>query len=173
MAMGALYQSGDDKPYHVSVGAVLFNDKFEVCVHRCTQSMVPDRYKWLTDGLDIMYTLMRESLENDEPLEAAVHRGLAEEFGAIGEIEKYLGARIANVTTPNGFGFEKTTLYHAVRLCELGERDPEDEEGFSELVWVPVVELLGLMKEQATKTNRSELNEVEVIERFMASYDIQ
>ena len=41
--------------YHISVGAVVFNDTFEVCVHHLFRKDVPKRLQFLSGGLDDIY----------------------------------------------------------------------------------------------------------------------
>ena len=50
--------------------------------------------------------LMRETLEDDETLEQAVSRGVKEEFGVEGKLEKYIGTVIHQVSSPT-VTFEK------------------------------------------------------------------
>ncbi len=165
------YQHGLPQPYHVSVGAVVFNDDFKICTHHFTTEQVPKQLRHLCGGLSDVYHLMRESLEDGEVLEAAVRRGIQEECGATGEIEKYLGSLVCTVTAPKST-FEKTTLYHAVRLHELGERLIDDVESTSMLEWYSPFELLALYEQQAKATNRAELHEAEIIRRFIAAYNL-
>lgn len=169
--MDNLYKYAIDSPYHVSVGAILFNDKNEICVHRFLSKSIPKESLHLTGGLDEVYLLMRETVHDNEPLEMAALRGIEEEFGAIGKVEKYLGALTAKVDDGNSFFFEKVTHYFAIRLKVLSLRNTSDIEGRSELLWLTPEEALGLFKEQARKTKREELNEVEIIKRFINTYE--
>lgn len=169
MDKATFYQHGLPQPFHVAVGAVLFNDDLEICVHHLFVSKMPERLRFLSGGLDEYYHLMRESLEGNEPLHDAVHRGLYEEFGAKGNIERYLGSVECRVTTPK-HQFQKTTIYHAVRLIELGERPDIDEESRSKMEWHAPEALLEMFRRQATLTDRPELDELAVVERFIAIY---
>jgi 8-oxo-dGTP pyrophosphatase MutT (NUDIX family) len=112
---------------------------------------------------------MRESLEDGETLQEAVLRGCLEEYGATGVIEKYLGAKIDIIVTPTK-DFQKCTLYHAVRLTSLGERTGTDAEKTTELEWYSPTDLLMLLDRQCAQTTRPELDEREVIRRFIESY---
>jgi len=49
-----------------------------------------------------LYLLMRETVEDGESLYDAVARGLQEEFGLSGEVERYLGSTRNTFTRPNG-----------------------------------------------------------------------
>jgi len=170
--MSKFYQHTLPQAFHLSVGAVLFNDKMEICTHHFIEKYHPKELKYLLGGLDDAYHLVRESLEGDESLQSAVLRGVYEEFGAKGVVEKYLGPLTCTVKTPTK-AFQKLTLYHSVRLTELGERPDIDEESHSEMEWYAPKELLDLYKKQATLTDREELNEVEVIRRFIEAYEIE
>lgn len=169
--MNGLYQNTTTSLYHISVGAVLFNDKMEVCVHHFFEEQVPEKLRFLLGGLKEGHHLMRETLEDGETLEDAVTRGLHEEFGARGVIEKYLGAQTCIVGTPTR-EFEKVTLYHAVRLEELGERPNVDEESRSKMEWYSPSALLALYERQRSLTTRPELDESVIVERFMKAYGL-
>jgi hypothetical protein len=165
------YQHGLPQPFHISVGAVLFDEEFKVCVHHFTTKDLPPNVQFHSGGLPDFYHLMRESLEGNEPLHDAVHRGIYEEYGATGIIERYLGAMECQVQTPTTT-FQKITLYHAVRLKELGERPHIDEESVSKMELHTAPELLEIYRAQAEKTDRPELQEGEIIQRFMHAYNI-
>lgn len=169
--MAKFYQHSLPQPYHISVGALLFNDRFEIGVHHFRIEHIPEQLRFLADNLPDIWHLMRESLEDGETLEAAVLRGCQEEFGAVGTVEKYLGAKIDQILTPSK-SFQKCTLYHAVRLQTLGERTGDDGENVSQLEWYAPHDLLALFDEQVQKTNRPELDERELVERFMVAYGL-
>ena len=107
--MDKFYQHSLPQPFHISAGAVLFNDRMEICTHHFVADKVPENIRFLMGGLAEGYHLMRESLEGDESLQTGVHRGLYEEFGATGTIEKYLGSLTCTVVTPQR-SFEKLTI---------------------------------------------------------------
>ena len=160
------FQHTPDQPYHISVGAVLVNENGEVCVHKRTRENLPPEFHDALGGLDEVYILRRESLENDESLEESVLRGIREEFGASGELGKYLGS-IQTVIQPKSYPFQKTTLYFAVRLTELGARPEDDEEIDSILEWHPIEFLIERMKEQAASTDRGDLDESVILETYV------
>ena len=168
--MDNLYKFNSSNPFHISVGAVLFNKQNKVCVHKYCSEKTPNQVKHLMGGLDVVHILMRETLQDDESLEKAVHRGLREEFGAEGETEKYLGSIVCPVEDGKGRIFEKTTLYHSVRLKTLGERDPDDDENFSEILWLAPNVLLQIMQKQEHDTKRQELHESIIMGRFKEVY---
>jgi ADP-ribose pyrophosphatase YjhB (NUDIX family) len=158
------------QPFHLSVGAVLFDNDLRICVHSLDADAVPDSLKFLTGGLRHAYLLMRESLEVGETIVDAVHRGLAEEFSVEGTVEKYLGAIDCMVTTPTST-FQKTTLYHAVRLEKMNKRSvTDDPESRSTLEWYEPEKLVELLTTQEQLTNRPELHEVEIVKRFIEAY---
>ena len=161
-----MHQHSADRPFHISVGAVLVNSEGNICVHRRTLENTPEKYVFAMGGLGDVVILMRESLENNETLEQAVLRGIREEFGAEGKIIQYLGSIQANVQT-TAHAFEKTTLYYSVQLTLLGER-PEDAESDSELLWLPPGELIARMKYQGANTHREDLDESKIIETYVS-----
>ena len=115
--MTKLFQHSQDNPFHISVGALLVNDKGEILVHKARAADMDSEYRYKLGGLDEAYILMRESLENGETLEKGVARGLKEEFGVEGKIERYLGSLQFEVE-----GFEKTTLFFQVSFVKQGKR---------------------------------------------------
>lgn len=158
----SLFQHSPENPFHISVGAVLVNEGGKILAHRALASAIEPDYRYKLGGLDEAYILMRESLEDSETLEKGVARGLAEEFGATGTIERYLGSIQITVE-----GFEKTTLYFLVRLDGLGERPKDDAESFTELVWMEPKELAAKMRAQGAKAGRTDLDESKAIEAYL------
>lgn len=71
-AQPTFFQAKNEQPYHLSIGAVLFNEDGRVACHHFPEIL----------GQKDIYILMRESVEDEEtPLET-LQRGLEEEFGA-------------------------------------------------------------------------------------------
>ena len=68
-----------EHPYHLSVGAVVYDQEGQIAVHHFAERF----------GAKDIYTLMRETIEYQEPLPTAVARGLKEEFDLTGTIEMY------------------------------------------------------------------------------------
>jgi ADP-ribose pyrophosphatase YjhB (NUDIX family) len=164
--MQKLFQHSKESPFHVSVGAVLYNEKGEILVHKFNRETVPQHLQYLLGDMDEVYQFMRESIENDESLEGAIARGLQEEFGVTGSITRYLGSTC--VVCPARHGeWEKTTLYCAVALETQDERPSDDEESFSELVWVSPEFLLEKMKIQAAPEHPAHLNDLKILETFL------
>jgi ADP-ribose pyrophosphatase YjhB (NUDIX family) len=160
--MSQLFRATKEYPYHLSVGAVLLNSKDQVCCHYFDEYRTADDY-----GKDFII-LMSESLEGDEPLGAAAHRGLMEEFGAKAEIISFIGA--FNTSVPNeGYQFEKTTVYFLCRLISQDEklRLADDPESGSELRWLSLGEAITHMKQQSGQfePRRTDLNQSNVLER--------
>lgn len=164
--MTSIYQHTVENPFHVSVGAVLVNDKGEVCVHSFPTSELPEDVRSAV-STERVYILMRESVENGETLSQTVERGLQEEFGAIGTVKRYLGSLRGNAISSKGFGsFQKTTLYFLVELKSMGER-PDDEESSSELQWVEPRVLIEKMRAQKSNS-RDDMDESEILENYLA-----
>ncbi len=171
--MSKFYQHTLPQPFHISVGAVLFNNQHEICLHHFYKKDVPEKLHFLADYLDEVWHLMRESIEGNDPLQDAVLRGVQEEFGVIGEVDKYLGAKIDTITGPNQEPFEKLTIYHSVKLIEFGERSNIDAENKTVMEWHSPQAALEIYREQASKTTRPELDESIIIERFIEAYDLK
>jgi hypothetical protein len=135
------YFSGSkDYPHHISVGAILLNDEGKVACHYYEEQIrkYPSKF----------HTLMHESIELNETLEEALHRGLDEEFSAKAKIREYVGSLVINYNVEDS-SIEKTVLYF---LCDLvsitDERDLTDPENQSEIKWMDIDKLVEIMKEQ-------------------------
>ena len=162
-----LFQHHADSPFHISVGAVLVNNEGKILTHYRTVKTTPAQYLNTLGGLEDAYTLMRETIENGESIEGAVLRGLREEFGAEGTIEKYLGSiRIPQLHAKTRT-FEKTTLYFQVTFTKQNERPTDDGESHTELIWETPEFLIERMREQGRTANREDLDESEIIEAYV------
>ena len=160
--MKNIYKGTTENPFHLSVGAVLINDKNEVCCHYFKE------FKLKTDlvTLENFYILMRETIEPGESLEDALSRGLLEEFGARGTTVSYVGSiksQFNRINTP----IEKTTLYFLVNLIDFDftKRRMNDEENSSITQWQPIDFLISKMKEQSQRCERTDLDESIILER--------
>ncbi len=162
------FQGNNEHLRHISVGAVVLNDKSEICCHHFTKGQLPGY--WPDLGINDFYILMRETLNPNETLEQALHRGLMEEFGATAEMIDYVGSIRCNFK-PNTEGareIEKTTLYFLCKLIgqDLSKRNTEDIEGKTDIEWHTADFLIPKMKEQAQKYNRPDIDESSVLERL-------
>lgn len=168
------FQGNNEHPRHISVGAVVLNDKGEVCCHHFVRGDLPGY--WPDLGINDFYILMRETLNPNETLEECLHRGLMEEFGMTAKLIDYLGS-IKCHFKKNIEGekeIEKTTLYF---LCEfvsqdLSKRSKEDIEGETEVEWHSAEFLIPKMKDQAIKYDRPDISEAEVLEKLDKSINI-
>ena len=75
------FQASKTQPYHLSIGAVLFNQEGCIACHHFKEIF----------GFKDIYILMRESMEDDETPLMTLHRGLKEEFGATAYPIAFLG----------------------------------------------------------------------------------
>lgn len=164
--MTSIYQHTIENPFHISVGAVLVNEKGEICVHTFPTSELSEDIRSAVKA-ERVYILMRESVEDGETLSETVTRGLQEEFGATGTVKRYLGSLRGRALSSKGFGtFQKTTLYFLVELEKMGER-PADEESHSELQWIEPQELIEKMQAQRSNS-RDDMDESEILENYLA-----
>ena len=167
--MTSIYQHSVVNPFHISVGAVVVNDKGEILTHKMLKKDVPAdmllAFNYDSVQKDEIYTLMRETLEDGEVLTDAVMRGVREEFGVEGTVEKYLGSIQAKAFAWDK-EFEKTTLYFQVSLTTQNKR-PEDPEDFSILEWRTPEFLIQKMQEQGQSMNRTDLDESKIIEAYV------
>lgn len=153
------FQSNQNQPYHLSIGAVLFDLNGHIACHHFEEIY----------GKKDIYFLMRESMENDETPLMTLHRGLKEEFGATALPITFLGSLSGFLPDPH-LSFEKTTLYVACQLIEWNpnNRDPNDPEASSTIKWFEPNELIALMKQQGIRLqHRVDMDESEMIERAL------
>ncbi len=160
------FQGNKDHPQHISVGAIVVNDKKEICCHHLFAKDL--KGYWTNEGLDDFYLLMRETLEPGETLEVALHRGLREEFGVTAEIVDYVGAIQSSFrdNVDATVRIEKTTPYF---LCKFLSQDISKREGDLEsktaLEWRTAEFLIPRMKAQSEKFGRTDVDESSILER--------
>lgn len=159
------FQGHSLHPQHVSVGGILMNEKGEVCCHHFHTKGL--KGYWAEQKFDDAYLLMRETIEPNETLEHALHRGLQEEFGATGEFVDYIGS-IKSLFTHKGVEVEKTTLYFLCKLVSqnLLHRAKDDDETQSIVEWQTPGYLIPRMKAQTTKYGRTDVDESSILERL-------
>lgn len=161
------FQGNSKHPQHVSVGAVLVNEKGEICCHHFDSSKGKFEGYWEEQGLDDFYILMRETIEPGETLEEALERGLLEEFGAEAEIIDYIGS-IQSHFESKKVVVEKTTLYFLCNLKsqDLKKRSSGDVEFESQIEWQTADFLIPKMKEQSAKYGRTDIDESSILEKL-------
>lgn len=161
------FQGYDKHPQHISVGGILMNDKGEVCCHHFRTE---DLKGYWPEHLphDQFYILMRETVEPNETLEAAFHRGLMEEFGATADFVDYVGS-IESHFDDHGVDIQKTTLYFLGKLKsqDISKRSSDDGEQGSTLEWHKPEFLVEKMKEQPKRFGRTDVDESSILERMM------
>lgn len=159
------FQGNYSHPQHISVGGILLNEKKEICCHHFYTKDL--KGYWNEEGLDDFYILMRETLEPNETLEHALHRGLQEEFGATAKLVDYVGS-IKSSFKHKEVAIEKTTLYFSCELIsqDLSRRTANDIEKNSLVEWRQVDYLIPIMKEQAIKFKRTDVDESSILERL-------
>lgn len=140
------------------------NAKREICCHHFFTKNL--KGYWADEKIDNFYLLMRETLEPNESLEQALHRGLQEEFGATGEMIDYVGS-IKSAFKHKGVDIEKTTLYFLCKLInqDLLKRIGNDIESKSTVEWRTPDYLIPRMKEQAIRFSRTDVDESIILER--------
>lgn len=153
------FQASKEQPYHLSVGAVLFNEEGQIACHHFEEIL----------GQKNVYILMRESMEDDETPLMTLHRGLKEEFGATAEAIAFLGS-LSGYLPDKRLPFDKTTLYIACRLIDWNpeNRDPDDPEASSTITWMEPDILIAIMQQQGIRFNhRVDADESEMIKRAL------
>jgi hypothetical protein len=159
------FQGNFQHPQHTSVGAILMNDKKEICCHHFYTKDL--KGYWAEQGLDDFYILMRETIEANETLEHALHRGLMEEFGATATLNDYAGS-IQSYFLHRDVTIQKTTLYFVCNLLsqDISKRTGSDIEENSLVEWHTADFLIPRMKEQGQKYKRTDIDESSILERL-------
>jgi len=159
------FQGTKINPYHISIGAVVRNERGEICCHYFKN------FEHKSVGsFENLYLLMRETIEPNETIEQCLERGLMEEFGITANMVSYLGSIQSRFPIINSeIKIEKTTLYFLCDLVSLdkNKRKAEDFEASSEIIWVEPNKLIEIMTEQGIKTNREDADESVVIKRLI------
>src|SRR5579862_4974674 len=152
------FQASKKQPYHLTVGAVLFDQKGRIACHHFKEIF----------GHKEVYILMRESMENEETVLMTLHRGLQEEFGAVAKPVAFLGCLSGFLDYPN-LPFEKTTLYVVCQSIEWdsSKRDPNDPEASSTIEWINPDKLITIMQQQGKRFNRVDADESEIVKRAL------
>ncbi len=152
------------QPYHLSVGAVVFNDKGQICAHYLKDVTVQGR------RYEDFYLLMKETLHPGESLEEGAHRGLMEEFGMNADLKDFIGS-YQTVIPREDFMFDKTTLYFtaAHETHDESKRSQEDIEGGSVIVWNTPEFFIEKMKEQGKRIGPP-ADESQIVERAVKVY---
>ncbi|MEK9151674.1 MAG: NUDIX hydrolase [Patescibacteria group bacterium] len=161
----SFFKDTKEAPYHLSVGAVLYDDKKQVACHYFKDPVAFGKNDH-DYPLDNFYILMRETVEKKESLEHAVLRGIQEEFGATGEIQKFIGTLVTKFSRKDAW-IEKTTVYFLIKLknFDISERALDDDEKVSIIQWQPIDFLILKMQEQQTRYERTDLDESEILKR--------
>ena len=117
---------------------------------------------------------MRKTIEPNETLEHALHRGLQEEFGATAKFIDYIGS-IKSTFKHKEMDIEKTTLYFLCMLIkqDLSSRAADDDETQSIVKWRSPDFLIPLMKAQAKRFGRTDVDESSILERVKPRLAVQ
>lgn len=152
------FQANEHQPYHLSIGAVLFDQNGRIACHHFKEIL----------GQKDVFILMRESMENDETILMTLERGLKEEFGARAIPVAFLGSLTGFLHDPV-LSFDKTTLYIACQVTEWdpSQRDPNDPEAISLIEWHHPDALISIMKQQGDRFKRVDADESEMIKRAL------
>ncbi|MFA6270181.1 MAG: NUDIX hydrolase [Candidatus Paceibacterota bacterium] len=162
------FQGNSKHPQHISVGAILLNEKNEICCHHFDPQNVDFTGYWRDQNIDSeFYILMRETVEPNETLEETLHRGLKEEFGAEAELVDYVGS-IESHFQSKGVTIEKTTLYFICKLKnqDAAKRSTGDVEFESQIEWQTAEFLIPKMQAQSLKYGRTDIDESKILERI-------
>ncbi len=161
------FQGNSEHPKHISVGAIVLNDKNEICCHHFDSVKTDFQGYWKEQHLEDFYILMRETVEPNETLESALHRGLMEEFGIEAEFVDYVGS-IQSHFQSKRVEIEKTTLYFLCKLKsqDLSKRGSGDVEDQSQIEWHTADFLVPKMKKQSQKYGRTDIDESKILEKI-------
>lgn len=109
-----VFRSTASRPYHLSCGAVIFDNKGRILAEHYRQ-LSYDRSSRIFANV---YRLLTETMEPGESPEACVARGAREELGVTINVLGFLGSQ-SNLITIAGEKVEKTTIYFCCQLAGL------------------------------------------------------
>ncbi len=148
------YRSTEDRPVHLSVGAVVVNDKGELlCRH----------FSIFKNNFLNIYLFTTETPEPGENLDQALSRGILEELGAKAEIIGYIGS-ITGPMISHDREIEKNVVYFLMRLTEMTDSPIyPDEDGPHTIEWQTPEFLLEKIETYPEEIKHSILNESKII----------
>lgn len=165
--MNNIYQHTKEQPFHISAGALLFDQEGRIATLEHLPEKVPSQWEGSFREHTKTYSLMRESLEEGEEILTALHRGLREEFGATGEPIHFIGSLQSVIAEE--VPFEKTTLYFSVKLISQDDtkRDGPDFESELNIVWWKPEALIVQMESQDDIVEL-DLNESQIVRNYLS-----
>ena len=168
--MPSYFEQNDTSPTHISVAALVTRPDGKLLCHYFKKEDLPHE----SEGKSDLHLVMRETLHQHETLEAAVARGLMEEYGAEGTITNFLGSIVSHFpyTFDAAVTIEKTVLYFLVELTSLDETKREEGavESRSELRWLAPAELLAVNQQQAALYDRTDIDDSKIIKTYIELY---
>lgn len=147
------FRSTKQRPFHLSVGGVIYNDKCELLTRHFSV------YKGRKVNVFLFPT---ETIEPGEMLEQALRRGLMEEVGTRADIKGFLGTLVGFAKSKDKV-FEKTVIYFLAELKEIVSPLCPDEDGVSTVEWHTPEFLLEQTKYLPQDMIHSVLNESSII----------
>lgn len=160
-----------ESPTHISVAALLRSSEGKILCHYFKKEDLPHE----SEGKGDLYIVMRESLHQGESLEAAVARGLMEEYGAEGTVVDFLGTIISHFPCSDDLSIqvEKTVLYFLVDFISLDEskREAGEVESRSALLWFTPQELLEKNLTQEARYIRTDIDDSKIIRDYINRYE--
>jgi isopentenyldiphosphate isomerase len=147
------FRSTKERPFHLSVGAVVFNDKGELLCRHFTN--------YRGRNVDI-YLFPTETPELGETFEQTLHRGLSEEVGVTAESPGFIGTLVGFAISGDKV-FEKTVIYFMAHHKETIAPLYPNEDGISTVEWHKPEFLLEQTKHLPYDMLHSVLNESTII----------
>jgi len=160
-----------DSPTHISVAALVRNAAGSILCHYFKKEDLPNE----SEGKSNLHIVMRETIHRQEALEAAVARGLMEEYGATGTVVDYLGSIVSHFPCSEDptIPIEKTVLYFLVDLISIDEnkREAGAVESRSTLLWLTPEDLLDKNQTQAALYSRTDIDDSKILAAYIKRYD--
>lgn len=163
-SMDNIYRATNSSPRHLSVGAVVFNDRNQVLANHYSKF----------GHLENIYTLMSQTHTPDTTLEQTLKVGLLKEFNIETDLSniQYLGSRQYSDKwfEESPTVVEKTVLYFRV---DVGNVDLAIPDGFRvdecvEVEYVDINELIALMEAQYERCGVGHLDESWVLRGLLS-----
>jgi len=148
------YHSAANRPFHLSVGLVIVNDKGE---------FLSKHFSDYRGQYENLYIFPTETVEKDESLEHTLQRALIEEVGVLAEPIGFIGSIVGTIPR-HGLLAEKTTIYFLMRYCGPGKPPLyPNEDGHSTIEWYTADFLRLQYSKQPKELLASVLNETKIL----------
>lgn len=149
--MENLFAWSNNNKNHLSVGAVILNEENKILVHKL-------------ERIGNKYFLPKKTHSNNKTLEETLNR-VEEETGYKVIPTKYIGSLQSTFPIEGSELVNKTTLYFLCQIQEQTQRNSNDRDADSVLIWMDINELIVIMQQQGEFEN--DLDESKILNNLV------